>query len=142
MHRNQWTTWAGLRSAGLIVLFFVSLIGAYGMGFFFAGLTMVYKRTSALTGLTFSLMIFLTGAFVGLEKLGWMFTVSRFLFPLTWGISLMRQTVTGDVSLASLWDSGELVSLCLHSVIYLAMGLAVFNWGYRAARRNGTLAHY
>ena len=88
--------------AGLLVLFFVSLVGAYGLGFLFAGLATVFKRTSSLTNLVFSLMTFFTGAFVGLEKLGWVFTATRFLFPLTWGISLMRVTLVGDITLSSL----------------------------------------
>ena len=132
----------GANGVSLIFVFFVSLVGAYGMGYLFAGLTMVFKRTSALTNLVFSLMIFLTGAFVGLEKLGWVFTVTRFLFPLTWGISLMRATMTGDITVSSFWRSGELVGFCLHSAVYLTLGLVVFAWGYRTARQKGTLAHY
>ena len=128
--------------AGLLLVFFVSLLGAYGLGFLFAGLALVFKRTSSLTNLVFSLMIFFTGAFVGLEKLGWVFMPTRFLFLLTWGISLMRAVLAGDVTLLSLWSSGELVGLCLHSASYLAVCLGVFAWGYRTARRNGTLAHH
>ena len=128
--------------AGLLVLFFMSLLGAYGLGFLFAGLAMVFKRASSLTNLVFSLMIFFTGAFVGLEKLGWVFTATRFLFPVTWGISLMRAVLAGDVTFLSLWSNRELLGLSLHSAGYLALGLVVFAWGYRTARRKGTLAHY
>jgi ABC-2 type transport system permease protein len=128
--------------AGLLVVFGVSLVGAYGLGFLFAGLALVFKRTTSLTNLVFSLMIFFTGAFVGLESLGWVFTATRFAFPLTWGISLMRAMLSGDVNLHSLWRGGELVGMCLHSAAYLAVGLVAFAWGYRTARRNGTLAHY
>ena len=128
--------------AGLLVLFFVSLVGAYGLGFLFAGLSTVFKRTSSLTNLVFSLMIFFTGAFVGLEKLGWVFTATRFLFPVTWGISLMRAVLADNATFLSLWSSGELVGLSLHSTAYLVLGLGVFAWGYRTARRKGTLAHY
>ncbi len=132
----------GVNRAGIVVVFFVSLLGACGMGYLFAGLTMVFKRISSLTSLVFSIMIFLTGAFVSLEKLGWVFTATRFLFPLTWGISLIRKTMTDNDTVLSLWNSGELGGLCLHSAVYLAVGLVVFAWGYRTARRKGTLAHY
>ena len=53
----------------LIVLFLISLVEAYGLGFLFAGVALVFMRTEALGGLVFSLMIFLTGALVGLERL-------------------------------------------------------------------------
>jgi ABC-2 type transport system permease protein len=129
-------------SADLVGLFLASLPGACGLGFFFAGLALVFKRTKALTSLVFGLMIFLTGAFVGLEKLGWVFTATRFLFPLTWAISLMRATLTDGVTLSSLWGNGELIGLCLHSSVYSAIGLVTLAWGYRTARRKGTLAQY
>jgi len=125
--------------AGLLAVFCVSLLGAYGMGFLFAGLALVFKRTSSLTNLVFSLMIFFTGAFGGLERLGWAFTATRFLFPLTWGISIMRAMLAGNISLPALWRSGASVSLFLHSATYLAVGLGILAWGYHTARRKGTL---
>jgi ABC-2 type transport system permease protein len=124
------------------VLFFLSLAGAYGLGYLFAGLALVFKRVGAMTSLVFSLLILLTGAFVGLESLGWYFDVLRLAFPLTWGISLMRQVAGEGVTLASLLQGGELVGLTLHSAIYLVVGLVVFAWGYRISRQKGTLAHY
>jgi len=124
------------------VLFFLSLAGAYGLGYLFAGLALIFKRVGAMTSLVFSLLILLTGAFVGLESLGWIFDILRLAFPLTWGISLMRQVVGGNVTLTSLLQNGELVGLILHSTIYLILGLAVFTWGYHSARSKGTLAHY
>ena len=126
----------------LVALFFISLIGVYGLGFLLAGLALVLKRVNALTSLIFSLMIFFTGAFVGLEKLGLLFDVLRFIFPLTWGISLMRSILAGDATWISLFTSGELLALLLHSALYFALGLVVFAWGFRTARTKGTLVHY
>ena len=125
----------------LVALFLISLVGAYGLGFIFAGLALVFKRVQALTGLTFSLMIFFTGALVSLERLGLWYQVLKIAFPLTWGISLMRSVVQG-VSLAEMWGNGELAGLFVHSLVYLALGLGVFAWGYRHAREKGTLGHY
>ena len=126
----------------LVVLFLISLVGAYGLGFLFAGVALVFKRTEALVGLVFSLMIFLTGALVGLESLGWIYQVFRFALPLTWGISLMRETLTEGESIMSLVRNGRLIGLSLHSVAYLAIGLTVFAIGFWSARTKGTLAHY
>jgi ABC-2 type transport system permease protein len=132
-----------LRSGpALIVLFLISLVGAYGLGFLFAGVALVFKRTEALVGLMFSLMIFFTGALVGLERLGWVYQVLRLALPLTWGISLMRMTLTEGMNLASLFQTGELVGLMVHSLVYLSVGLLVFAAGYSRARAKGTVAHY
>jgi ABC-2 type transport system permease protein len=129
-------------NASLISLFLASLPGACGLGLALAGLALVFKRTKALTGLVFGLMIFLTGAFVGLEKIGWLFTATRLLIPLTWGISLMRATLTDNVTLSALWRGGELIGLLVHSTVHLTIGMVAFAWGYRTARHRGTLAHY
>lgn len=126
----------------LLLLFFISMVGAYGLGFLFAGLALVLKQVSALTGLVFSLMIFTTGAFVGLEKLGWVDTSFKIIFPLTWGISLMRSLLTNQASLTSLFQDGEIIGIILHSTVYLAVGLGFFWWGYRRARSKGSLAQY
>jgi ABC-2 type transport system permease protein len=129
-------------TVGLILLFFISLMGAYGMGFIFAGLALVFKRISALTGLVFSLMIFLTGSLVSLDKLGWVYDLLHYLFPLTWGISLMRGLLSESLSFTNLVISGELTGITIHSVIYFSVGLAILSWGYHIARTKGTLAHY
>jgi ABC-2 type transport system permease protein len=126
----------------LVVLFLISLVGAYGLGFLFAGVALVFKRTEALVGLVFSLMIFLTGALVGLESLGWLYQVFKIALPLTWGISLMREVLAEGTTLPMLFQSGELVGLSLHSVAYLGTGLLIFAFGYLWARAKGTLAHY
>jgi ABC-2 type transport system permease protein len=126
----------------VVVLFMVSLLGAYGLGFLFAGVAIVYKRAKSLTNLVFSLMIFLTGALVGLESLGSVFELLKYTFPLTWGISLMRSVMIGEQTPILILQNGELIGLMLHSVIYLAIGLLVFAWGYGIARNSGTLAHY
>jgi hypothetical protein len=87
-------------------------------------------------------MIFLTGAFVGLEKIRWLFAATQLLLPLTWAISLMRETLTSNLTLSALWSNGKLIGLLMHSFAHLAIGMTAFAWGYRIARRRGTLAHY
>ncbi len=126
----------------LVVLFLISLVGAYGLGFLFAGMALVFKRTESLVGLVFSLMIFLTGALVGLESLGWIYEVLKLALPLTWGISLMREALAVEETLLALSHPEKLLSLGIHSLVYLAVGLAVLGLGYKQARKKGTLAHY
>jgi ABC-2 type transport system permease protein len=121
----------------LVGLFLISLVGAYGLGFLFAGVALVFKRTEALVGLIFSLMIFLTGALVGLESLGPLYQAFKLALPLTWGISMMRALLADGVL-----AGGEMIGLGLHSLAYLGVGLAIFAVGYRRARARGTLMHY
>ncbi len=126
----------------VIVLILISLAGVYRLGFLFAGVALVFKRTQSLVGLVFSLMIFLTGALIGLENLDWIYQACKFTLPLTLGISLMHVTLTEGENLYTLFHSGELIGLSVHSLAYLAVGLVVFAIGFWGAREKGTLAHY
>ena len=125
----------------LILIFLISLAGAYGLGFIFAGLALVIKRVEALTGVIFSLMIFATGALVGLERLGVWYQVLKLGLPMTWGISLLRE-VTQGTGLVDLWGRGEIVGIIIQSIVYLLLGLGIFAWGYRHAKAKGTLGQY
>ena len=114
----------------------------YGLGFLFHGLTLVFNHTNDTVGKLFSPMIFLTGSLVGIESLGWIYQILHIALPLTWGISIMRSTLTQGANLVLLWQNGELVGLVIHSLVYLSIGLIVFAFGNRWARVKGTLAHY
>ncbi len=126
----------------ILVLFFISLVGAYGLGFLFAGLALIFKRIQSVTSLVFSLMIFFTGSLVGLESTGLAFQFLKIMFPLTWGISLMRQVLSGALTVSTLFSRGDLLELAVHSVVYLLVGYTFFTWCYAYARRKGTLGHY
>ena len=126
----------------LVILFLVSLVGAYGLGFALAGMALVFKRSESLVGILFSLMIFLTGALVGLEPLGWVYDVAKYTLPLTWGISLMREALVVGVSVSQPFQLNELAGLSIHSVAYCLIGLSILIWGFYLSRKNGSLAHY
>lgn len=126
----------------LMVIFLISLVGAYGLGFALAGVALVFKRAEALVGILFSLMIFLTGALVGLEQLGWVYEVAKYGLPLTWGISLMRSLIAVDISYLQLSQVTDLVWLGLHSITYFLFGLSVLSCGFYFSRKKGSLSHY
>jgi ABC-2 type transport system permease protein len=126
----------------LVVLFLISLVGAYGLGFALAGVALVFKRSEALVGILFSLMIFMTGALVGLEPLGWVYDSAKYTLPLTWGISLMREAIVVGVNSSQLVQWNGLVELSIHSVVYCLIGLCILIWGFRLSRKNGSLTHY
>jgi hypothetical protein len=54
----------------------------------------------------------------------------------------MRETLTEGENLVTLFESGELIGLSVHSLIYLAVGLVVFAIGFWRARIKGTIAHF
>jgi ABC-2 type transport system permease protein len=72
---------------------------------------------------------------------GWMATIARFL-PLTPGIEALRKILLGGISLGTLAGDGTLLWLVGSAAAYLALGIAIFRWCERIAKRRGTLGQY
>ena len=122
------------------VIFFLTLIGACGLGFVLAGMALVAKRTEGLIRLTWQMLVFFSGALTPLYQPA-LSAVSKML-PLSWGIDSLRAIFLEGADALSLWQSGLLVGLLFNTAFYVALGYALFSWGYRQARILGTLAHY
>lgn len=115
----------------------LTIIGAWGIGFIFAGLALVYKSVGQVASLVANLSLFFTGALVPINSLNLIYPILKYTFPMTWGIDLLRQSITED-SISALDFSG----LILKSLILFLFGFSIFQWGYLRARRHGTLSNY
>lgn len=130
-----------LRLGGLVP-FLLALVGTTGLAFVMAGLTIVFKRTTAMTELASMLLLFFNGAMLPIEKMpGWLASFAQVL-PTTLGIVQIRKVVLGEQSLAALIADGSLLVLALHSALWLGAGLGVFLFLERTARTRGTLGQY
>lgn len=121
-------------------LFILTLLGACGLGFALAGLTLVYKRIGGGLHLLWQMLVFFTGALAPITHP--MLGGFAKLLPLTWGISALRANILDGVSSVELWQSGLWQGLLINTLIYLILGVVLFNWGERCARQQGVLAHY
>lgn len=91
-------------------------------------------------------VIFLTGQLLagtlypvtGPSFPGWLRWLSNF-HPQRHANDLARLTLGGGRTLAEVWPVFR--NFLAASVFFLAVGLAVFSWGFRKARRDGTLGH-
>jgi ABC-2 type transport system permease protein len=82
------------------------------------------------------------GVFILLDRLpGWMAAIAR-LLPLTPGVEALRRTLLDGVSLSTLATDGTLLWLIGTAAAYLVLGIAIFRWCERLARREGTLGRY
>jgi ABC-2 type transport system permease protein len=123
-----------------ILVFILTLLGACGLGFALAGITMVTKRAEGLIRTIWQMLVFFSGALAPMHPPALAF-VARIL-PLGLGIENLRMIFLEDATLSSLWQNGLLPGLLINTLAYILVGLALFTWGERRARRNGTLAHY
>ena len=98
--------------------------------------------SEAIVGILFSLIIFMTGALVGLEPLGWVYDIAKYTLPLTWGISLMREAIVAGLNTSQLVQLNGFALLSIHSTVYCLIGISMLIWGFHHSRMNDSLAHY
>lgn len=123
-------------------IFLMILVGVYGFGFLVGGAVLLFKQIGPLANMVQNLLLFLNGSFVPLERFpDWLAAVA-YTLPTSQGIVLLRRIVLDDESLFVLWQDGSLRWLSLHSGLYLLIGLLVFGYAERVAKRRGLLGQY
>ena len=123
-----------------ILIFCLTLVGAAGLGFALAGLVLVQKRMGGMLQLLWQLLVFFTGALAPIYNP--LFAVIAKVLPLSWGITCLRAIFLEGASISLLWQERLLIGLLVNTFVYIALGFYIFNWGQRAARQMGVLAHY
>ena len=118
------------------LIFTLTLLGAIGIGLFFAGLGLIYKSIGQLIGLVVNLAVFISGALVPIDSLTLLFNILKPLFPTVWGIHLMRQSLFAT-SLTTPWLGLSLQTLC-----FCLLGIASFRYGFQRAQQYGSLGDY
>ncbi|WP_323174021.1 ABC transporter permease [Natrialba sp. PRR66] len=112
----------------------LTLASAIGIGFCFAGLSILYKRIEDLLSVVnFALVGFIAAP---VESVAWLKAI-----PLAQGSYLLRRTMDGGIRL---WEipAPEILLLVGTAIAYPAAGYYVFRWAQRRARRKGILGHY
>jgi ABC-2 type transport system permease protein len=128
--------WAALLPLVLLVL------GSVGYSLILGGLTLLFKRLEILKEIFQVAVLVFGGVLVSLERMpDWMAAIARFL-PLTPGVDVMRKTLLDGVSLQTLANDGTLLWLVGSAAAYLALGIVIFRWCERLAKRKGTLGQY
>jgi ABC-2 type transport system permease protein len=128
--------WAALLPLVLLVL------GSVGYSLILGGLTLLFKRLEILKEVFQVVVLVFGGVLVSLERMpDWMATIARFL-PLTPGVEGLRKTLLEGVSLGALATDGTLLWLVGNAAAYLLLGIVIFRWCERMAKRRGTLGQY
>lgn len=133
----------GLRlkvSIGTGFVSFLTLAGACGVGLAFAGLAFLNKQVGALASIVGNMSLFFTGALVPINSLEWAFMILRFILPITWGTDLLRKLLINGENISSL--STEIVGLTIQTTCLVVLGMFVFNWGLKKARKAATLQQF
>jgi len=124
------------------VVLLLTLAGVWGVGYLVAGLALIHKAVSSVTSLVANLAFLISGAMIPLDSLGMLYTVLKLLFPMTWGIELLRDVVLNGTTLVELVQSGQLIGLTLQTAVFLLLGLVVFNHSLQRVKLAGELGTY
>ena len=120
-----------------VVVVTITLLGTWGVGLLLMGLALLHKAVGSVTSLVTNLAFLVSGAFVPINGLGWLFTFLKLFFPTTWGIDLLRQAMLdGFVAGASL------LGLASQTVLLLGSGIFIFRWTLKLAKERGVLGSY
>jgi len=118
------------------------VVGSVGYSLILGGLTLRFKRLEILKEMFQIGVLIFGGVLIPLDRMpSWMAAIAR-LLPLTPGVEALRQTLLDGVSLVSLATGGTLLWLVGSAVAYLLLGIAIFRWFGRLAKRDGALGQY
>ncbi len=126
--------WLSFEPLTLLGLYTLTLLPLYGVGYALAGLALRYKNVQQAFNLVQFLVLPLE--ILPVDRHPWLN-----VFPVAQGVRMLLEHVREGTRL---WEFplSSLLILLAHSVVYLAMGLAVYLPLERASRRRGLLAHY
>ena len=122
-------------AAASIVLTMTSLMG---LGMMSAAFILIYKKGDPVSALMSGLSRLLSGVYFPIQMLpAWMGTLSFFL-PLTYGLEALRKSLLAGAGIAEIGP--ELAALAVFSLLFLPLGVLLFNLAAKKARQDGTLA--
>ncbi|MEO0947442.1 MAG: ABC transporter permease [Cyanobacteria bacterium J06641_5] len=123
-------------SPSLLPPLITTLMGAYGISFMAGSLSLLFKRVQQLlTIFQFGLLFVLS---TPLETWDGPLKLLGQALPMTSGAGLLRDVMARDLRL----DSQALVLSLLNGAVYLSLGLLIFQWCERQAKKRGKLSGY
>jgi len=124
------------------IVFILTLLGLYGMAFFFGGLTLIYKRLGNITIVVRFAFLILTGAITPIDNFPlWLQIISKTL-PMTQGLKILRLFMIENKPFVYILQSGDLFILIINSACYIILGLISFHVFENIARDKGLLGVY
>ncbi|MBD2100110.1 ABC transporter permease [Leptolyngbya sp. FACHB-261] len=112
------------------------LLGAYGLAFLLGALSLLLKRIQQLLGIFQFALFFLLAT--PIETWTGPSRLLGLLLPMASGAGLLRDLMAREQAL----DVGQLALALLSGVGYFSLGLLVFTWAERQAKRQGILSGY
>lgn len=107
------------------------------LGITIAAITIVLKQTGSLVGIVTQGIGLLSGTFYPIELLPRPLQVLGQLIPITWTLTVLRESLLLGVT-----PVGSFLALVLVSIIAMPVSFGLLRLAVNRARRDGSLAHY
>lgn len=120
----------------------IILVGLIGFGLCIAGMALLHKNVVGLIDLIDNILFYLSGSMLPIEQLPlWIQKIAHTL-PTAEGIIVLRDVVFESQSLSTLLHNGKLFSLMMNSGLYFIIGLLLFIYCEKIAKKKGRLGQY
>ncbi len=126
----------------VLPILILTYLGLYGLGLFFAGLTLIFKRLGPITTITRFLLLIFTGAIIPLNYFPEIIQQASVLLPMTEGLKIIRELILNKVDFYHILFSAPMFYLMINSMLYFLIGIFTFLYLEKRARRLGTLGSY
>lgn len=123
-------------------IFFLTYIGLYGLGLFFAGLTLVFKRLGPVTTITRFFLLIFTGAIIPLTVFPPVLRSFSEFIPMTTGLAIMKSIIFDGKGLNEFTSNKQIYYFLFNTVVYFFVGVKVFCIFEKIARSRGALGTY
>ncbi|HZE88491.1 MAG TPA: ABC transporter permease [Verrucomicrobiae bacterium] len=123
-----------------VVVLGLTILSFCGIGIIVASSVIYFKRGESINSFVTSASALIGGVFYPTQALpAWLQSFSSFL-PITYALRGIRRALLSGASLSDLIP--ELQVLSLFALVLVPLGLVVFRWSLKLARRDGTLVQY
>jgi ABC-2 type transport system permease protein len=130
--------WSGLPSAALALL--ITCLVYLPFGIMAASLVLAFRTTGPFPGGLLAISGLLGGVYYPTQVIpAWLQGMSV-IVPLTYGLRAVRRSILDGAPLSA--SASDLLLLLAASAVLFTIGLAMFTWALRFAKRAGTLAQY
>lgn len=127
-----------------IAVILLMIVSYAGIGMTAAGLILVYKKGDPLTFLLATITEFLGGVLFPLkylEKFPVLYGLA-WLMPYTYALDAARRILLNGATILSATVLVDAAILVAYALVFIPVGLKVFNWGVDRIRYEGTVAAY
>lgn len=119
-----------------ILIFFIMIFGTVGLSLLLGGLQIYYKNIGQFPFII--TILFLSSALFDMSKLPSVVQNILYFLPFAKGVDLIKQSVLPNINIPFM----QLVFLLINSIVYLFIGIYIFNYFVNKSKNSGRLGSF